>query len=134
MEQLDQLFDYDVLFSLTKFILSGIVTGPNIVRKLLSMLSHQCSYTLMVRWNVETMISLSDTSVILSDTFRQLQSRIPIEVELSLYHHGYYIDIFTVPRTDRYLCVDTSSNKDIVCGYARISTFFSFGQMLFCTI
>ncbi|CAM4984113.1 unnamed protein product [Rotaria socialis] len=29
MELLDQLFDHDVLFSLTKFALEGIVTGPN---------------------------------------------------------------------------------------------------------
>jgi len=121
---LDQLFDHAVLFSLTKLILLGLVAGPDVVRNLLSMLCHQCSYTLMVRWHVETMISLSDTSVILLDTFRQLQGRIAIELELSLYHHGYCIKALTVPRIDRYLSVDSYSNKNIVCGYVEISIFF----------
>jgi len=129
-ELLDQLFDHDVLFSLTNFKLLGLVTGPDVVRNLLSMLCHQCSYTLMVRWHVKTMISLSDTSAILLDTFRQLQGRIPIELELSLYHHGYCIKALTVPRIDRYLCVDSYSNKNIVCGYVEISIFF-LRQMLF---
>ena len=40
MELPDGLFDHDVLFSLTNFTLVGMVTGPYIVRKLLSMVSH----------------------------------------------------------------------------------------------
>ncbi|CAF4300244.1 unnamed protein product [Rotaria sp. Silwood2] len=52
MELLDKLFDHDVLFSLTKFTLEGIVTGPNVVSKLLSMLCHQCSYTYIVQCQV----------------------------------------------------------------------------------
>jgi hypothetical protein len=128
--ELDQLFDHDVLFSLTNFTLLGLMTGPDVVRNLLSMLCHQCSYTLMVRWHVETMISLSDASVILLDTFRQLQGRIPIELELSLYHHGYCIKALTVPQIDRYLCVDNYLNKNIVYGYVEISIFF-LRQMVF---
>ncbi|CAF4152120.1 unnamed protein product [Adineta steineri] len=50
VESIDQLFDHDVLFSLTNFTLVGIVTGSRVVRNLLSVLSDQCSYTLMVHW------------------------------------------------------------------------------------
>ena len=77
VEPLDQLFDHNVLFSLTNFTLLGLVTGFKVVRNLLSMLCHYCSYKLMVTWHVETMIPLSDTNIILLDIFRQLQSRIP---------------------------------------------------------
>ncbi|CAF0750078.1 unnamed protein product [Adineta steineri] len=62
VESIDQLFDHDVLFSLTNFTLVGIVTGSRVVRNLLSVLSDQCSYTLMVHWRVRTMISYSDTN------------------------------------------------------------------------
>ncbi|CAF4898421.1 unnamed protein product [Rotaria sp. Silwood1] len=44
-ELLDQLFYHDVLYSLTNFTLVGMVNGPYIVCKLLSMLCHQCSYS-----------------------------------------------------------------------------------------
>ncbi len=122
--ELNQLFDHDVLFSLMNFTLLGLMAGPDVVRNLLSMLCHQCSYTLMVRWHVETMISLSSTSAILLDTLRQLQSRIPIELELSLYHHGYCIEASTVPRIGRSLYVGSDLNKNNVCGYVKISIFF----------
>ncbi|CAM4985216.1 unnamed protein product, partial [Rotaria socialis] len=92
MELLDQLFDHDVLFSLTKFALEGIVTGPNVVSKLLSMLSHQCSYTYIIRWIVKTTIALSNTSSIFLNTLQQLKGRIPIELELCLHNDGYSID------------------------------------------
>ncbi|CAF1523782.1 unnamed protein product, partial [Adineta steineri] len=97
-ESIDQLFDHDVLFSLTNFTLVGIVTGSKVVGNLLSMLSDQCSYTLMVNWRVRTMISYSDTSIILLDTFRQLQSRIRIELKLSLYQQCYTIAVSTIPQ------------------------------------
>jgi len=63
MELPARLFDRDVLFSLTNFTLVGMVTGPYVVRKLLSMLCHQCSYTLHVRWHVKTEISHYRTQV-----------------------------------------------------------------------
>ena len=131
MELLDQLFDHDVLFSLTNFTLLGLVSGAEIVRNLVSMLCHQCTYTLMVRWHVKTMISLSDTSVILLNTLRQLQGRIPIELEISLYHDGYCIKASTIPIIDRYLCVNNYSNKNFVCGYVQISICFFLRQILF---
>jgi hypothetical protein len=68
-----------------------MVSGPYIVRKLLSMLSHQCSYVLNVRWCVKTAILLSDTSVILLGAFRQLKGPVPTELELSLDTKGYFI-------------------------------------------
>ncbi|CAF5027055.1 unnamed protein product [Rotaria sp. Silwood1] len=114
MELLDKLFDHDVLFSLTKFTLEGIVTGPNVVSKLLSMLCHQCSYTYIVQWFVKTMISLSNASSILLNALQQLKGRIPIELELFLYNDSYSIKAFTLPRKDKYLCAYTYLNKNIV--------------------
>jgi hypothetical protein len=127
----DQLFDHDVLFSLTNFILLGLATGPDVIRNFLSMLCHQCSYSLMVRWYVEAITSLSDTSVILLNTFRQLQGRISIELELTLLYQGYRIEAFTVPRIDGYLCVDSFSSKNIVCGYVEICIFFLMTNCVF---
>ncbi|CAF4278475.1 unnamed protein product, partial [Rotaria sordida] len=75
MDLLDQLFDHNVLFSLTKFTLEGMVTGPNVVSK----------------WIVKTTISLSNTSSILLNTLQQLKERIPIELELCLYNDSYSI-------------------------------------------
>ncbi|CAF4685277.1 unnamed protein product [Rotaria sp. Silwood2] len=114
MELLDQLFDHDVLFSLTKFTLEGMVTGPNVVSKLLSMLCHQCSYTYIVRWIVKNTISLSNTSSILLNTLQQLKGRIPIELELCLYNNGYSIETFTLPRKDKSLCAYKYLNKNFV--------------------
>ncbi|CAF1448085.1 unnamed protein product [Rotaria sordida] len=114
MELLDKLFDHDVLFSLTKFTLEGIVTGPNVVSKLLSMLCHQCSYTYIVNWFVKTTISLSNASSILLNALQQLKGRIPIELELFLYNDSYSIKAFTLPRKDKYLCAYTYLNKNIV--------------------
>jgi hypothetical protein len=117
MELPDGLFDRDVLFSLTHFTLVGMVTGPYIVRNLLSMLSHQCSYVLNVRWCVENAILLSHTSVILLDTFRQLKGPVPIELELSLYPNGYSIIALTIPIIDKYLSAFTYLNKNTVRAY-----------------
>ncbi|CAF3639615.1 unnamed protein product [Rotaria socialis] len=114
MELLDQLFDHDVLFSLTKFALEGIVTGPNVVSKLLSMLSHQCSYTYIIRWIVKTTIALSNTSSIFLNTLQQLKGRIPIELELCLHNDGYSIDACTLPRKDKSLYAYKYLNKNIV--------------------
>jgi hypothetical protein len=117
MELPDRLFSHDVLFSLTNFTLVRMVTGPYIVRKLLSMLSHQCSYVLNVIWCVKTAILLSDTSAILLDTFRQLKGPAPIELELSLETNGYSIRASTVPTIDKCLCAFTYLNRNIIRAY-----------------
>ncbi|CAF0738379.1 unnamed protein product [Adineta steineri] len=122
IEPLDQLFGHDVLFSLTNFTLLGVVSGSKVVRNLLSMLSHQCSYTLMVNWCVETMISLSDTSTILLNTFRQLQSRIPIELKLSLHHHSYSIAVLTIPQIKKTLYANEYIKENIVRAQSRCSS------------
>jgi hypothetical protein len=49
-------------------------------------------------------ISLSDTSVILLDTFRQLKGRVPIVLELSLYGNSYSMRALKVPIIDKSLC------------------------------
>ncbi len=126
VEPLDQLFDHNVLFSLTNFTLLGLVTGLKVVRNLLSMLCHHCSYKLMVIWNVETMISLSDTSIILLDTFRQLQSRIPIEIQLSLNNHGYSVSASTIPKIKRYLYTSEYLNENNVYAYVDLCLFLSY--------
>ncbi|CAF3595229.1 unnamed protein product [Rotaria sordida] len=98
MDLLDQLFDHNVLFSLTKFTLEGMVTGPNVVSK----------------WIVKTTISLSNTSSILLNTLQQLKGRIPIELELCLYNDSYSIKAFTLPRKDKSLYAYKYINKNIV--------------------
>ncbi|CAF0848431.1 unnamed protein product [Adineta steineri] len=118
-ESIDQLFDHDVLFSLTNFTLVGIVTGSKVVGNLLSMLSDQCSYTLMVNWRVRTMISYSETSIILLDTFRQLQSRIPIELKLSLYQQCYTIAVLTIPQAKKTLYDNEYLGENVVWAQSR---------------
>jgi hypothetical protein len=121
---LDRLFDRDVLFSLTNFTLVGMVTGSDVIRNLLSMLSQECSYKLIVRWNVKTTIPLLDRSIILLDTFRQLKGRVPIELELSLYNDGYFIEAFTLPRINKSLDASAYLNENIVRAYVEIYLFF----------
>jgi hypothetical protein len=117
MELLDGLFDDDALFSLTHFTLVGMITGPYIVRKLLSMLNHQCSYVLNVRWYAKTVILLSDASAILLDTFRQLKGPVPIELELTVEINGYSIRALTVPIIDKYLSAYNYLHKYIIRAY-----------------
>lgn len=121
---LDRLFDRDVLFSLTNFTLVGMVTGSDVIRNLLSMLSQECSYKLIVRWTVKTTIPLLDRSVILLDTFRQLKGRVPIELELYLYEGGYFIKAFTLPRSNKSLDASAYLNENIVRAYVEIYLFF----------
>ncbi|UJR14510.1 hypothetical protein I4U23_001506 [Adineta vaga] len=122
VDSVDQIFDRDVWFSLTKFTLLGPVAGPTSIRNLLSMLSSHCSYTLMVTWHVQNMISLSDTSTILLDTFRQLQSRIPIEVQLSLNDHNYCIVVLTIPQIKSILYDNEFTSKNTVYAQSRYSS------------
>ena len=128
MELHDRLFDSDVLFSLTKFTLVGLIIGPNVLRNLLSMLSQQCSYAFNVRWSIPTAISLSDTSAILLDMFRQLKGRVPIELELSLFTDRYSIEASTMPRMNKCLTAYAYVNKNIVRAYVYI-IYFSHGKL-----
>ncbi|CAF4046120.1 unnamed protein product, partial [Rotaria sp. Silwood1] len=113
---LDRLFERDVWFSLTNFKLLGLVTGPHVIHNLLSMLSDQCLYVLIVKWYAWPSISLSDTSDILLNTFRQLKGRVPIELELSLNEDNYSIRALTIPRMDKCLSAYDYVNKNTVQG------------------
>lgn len=121
---LDQLFEQDVLFSLTKFILLASISGPHVVQNLISMLSNQCLYSLRVSWSVRTTVSLSNASSILLDTFRQLEGRVPIELELSLNKSSYRITALTVPRINETLTVCRYLDKNTVLGYEYSTSFF----------
>ena len=52
VDSINELFEVDVLFSLTKFSLWGDVDGPNVLQDLLSKLSNQCLYSFDVEWHV----------------------------------------------------------------------------------
>jgi hypothetical protein len=107
VDSINELFELDVLFSLTKFSLSAEVDGSYVLQDLRSMLSSQCLYSFDVIWSVGSVISLSDTSKILSDTFQQLKGRVPIELQVSLEENWYYVRAVTVPRMDKHLYVYT---------------------------
>ena len=66
---------------------------------------------------MKTAILLSDTSVILLDTFRQLKGRVPIELELALDTNGYSIRALTVPTIDKSLCAFTYLDKNTIRAY-----------------
>ncbi|CAF2456258.1 unnamed protein product [Rotaria sp. Silwood2] len=101
----NELFERDVLFSLMKFNLLAWVAGPHVLHNLQSMLSRQCLHSFDVIWSVGTVVSLSETSKILFDTFQQLKGPAPIELDLSLEENMYSIRALTVPRMDKRLCV-----------------------------
>jgi hypothetical protein len=117
VKSIKELFEHDVLFSLTKFTLLAKIAGPCVLHNLLSMLSSQCLYSLDVKWFLGTVVSLPETSNILSDTFEQLKGPVPIELELSLEKNMYFIRAVTVPRMDRSLCVYSYLHKNTVHGY-----------------
>jgi hypothetical protein len=121
VKSINQLFDRDVLFSLTKFTLSAKMAGPHVLNDLLSMLSPQCLYSFDIEWSVSSALSLSETSKILSDTFQQLKGSVPIELELCLEINCippmYSIRVITLPRMDRYLSIYLYLNKNNVQGY-----------------
>jgi hypothetical protein len=105
VKSINQLFERDVLFSLMKFTLWGKMAASHILQDLLSMLSSQCLYSFDVWWVVETVVSLSETSKILSDTFQQLKVSVPIELELSLEANMYSIRAVTESKRDGCLFV-----------------------------
>ncbi len=81
------------------------MAASHILQDLLSMLSSQCLYSFDVWWVVETVVSLSETSKILSDTFQQLKVSVPIELELSLEANMYSIRAVTESKRDGCLFV-----------------------------
>ncbi|CAF4488866.1 unnamed protein product, partial [Rotaria sp. Silwood2] len=105
VDSINKVFERDVLFSLIKFTLWARMGGPHILHNLLSMLSSQCLYSFNVKWLVRSIVSLSETSNILSETFQQLKGPVPIELELSVDENVCYIRAVTVPRMDKSLCV-----------------------------
>jgi len=117
VESIKEIFEHGVLFSLKNFTLLAEIAGCDVLHNLLSMLSSQCLYSLDVKWFVGTVVSLLETSKILSNTFQQLKGPVPIELELSLKKHMYSIRAVTVPRTDRSLCVYSYLYKNTVHGY-----------------
>ncbi|CAF3685872.1 unnamed protein product [Rotaria socialis] len=116
LESINELFERDVLFSLMKFRLLAWVAGPDVLHNLQSMLYSQCLYSFDAIWSVRTVVSLSETSKILFDTFQQLKELAPIELELSLQENMYSIRALTVPRMDKCLCVDLYLHKNTVHG------------------
>jgi hypothetical protein len=117
LESINQLFERDVLYSLTKFTLVGMVTGLHILRNFISMLSDQCLYSLDVWLRVHTTVSLFDTSIILLDAFQQMKGRMPIELELSLNDNNYSIRVLTVPRIGKSLRAYSYLDKNTVRAY-----------------
>jgi hypothetical protein len=116
-ESINELFERDVIFSLMNFTLWAEVDGPHVLHSLQSMLSSQCLYSFDVKWFVKTVLSLSETSKILFDTFQQLEGPGPIELELSLRETMYSIRALTVPRMTKCLCVYSYLQKNTVHGY-----------------
>ncbi|CAF2372365.1 unnamed protein product [Rotaria sp. Silwood2] len=81
------------------------------------MLASQCLYSFDVDWSVTTVVSLRQTSKILSETFQQLKSPIPIELQLRLEEDMYSIRAVTIPRMDKYLSVYCYLRQNTVHGY-----------------
>jgi len=117
VKSIEKLFERDVLFSLTNFTLLAKIAGPDVLHNLLSMLSSQCLYSFDVKWFVKSVVSLPETSKILSDTFQQLKGPVPIELELSLEENMHSIRAVTVPRIDTTLYVYSYLHINTVHGY-----------------
>lgn len=82
VKSINELFERDVLFSLTNFVLVAQVDAPCALRNLLSMLSSQCLYSFNVNWFVRTVMTPLERNKLLSDTFEQLKGPVPIELKL----------------------------------------------------
>ncbi len=113
-----EFFERDVLSSLMKFSLFTTIDSPHLLYNLLPMFSSQCLYSFGIIWYMETPVSLSETSKILSDTFQQLKGSVPIELELSI-GIGYMSSIRarTIPSMKQYLDVNSYLDKGTVLGY-----------------
>jgi hypothetical protein len=98
IQGLTQLFDTEVLSSLSRFALSGEVASTNDLRQVLSVLSAQCSISFDIRIYEGIRLVRSDVSQVLLETFRQLKSRTPIELTLELWSDSYMIQAVTLPH------------------------------------
>ena len=117
VKSIERLFECDVLFSLTNFTLLGDITDLNVLHNVLSKLSSQCLYRFDLTWHIIGVVSLLDTSNILSNTFEQLKGPVPIELEVSLEENTYSIRAMTLPRMDSYVDVDSYLSEMQVNGY-----------------
>lgn len=126
LDQFDQLFDRDVLFSLKKFRLLGTVAGPEVVHHLISRLSEECLYSFNVRWDVADELSQANTSTVLLNTIREMKGRIPMEVQFYLYRYRYTAEAYTVPRLNKSLTVQEYFNTRTINAYVQslLSVFF----------
>jgi hypothetical protein len=93
-----QVFDTEVLSSLSRFSLTGRMASTNDLRQLLSILSAQCSTSFDIRIYEAISLVRSDVSRVLLETFRQLKSRTPIELTLELCSDNYMIQAVTLPH------------------------------------
>lgn len=82
LKAIEMLFEDDVLFSLTNFILLAEITDLDVLHNILSKLSSQCSYRFDVNWKInKDEVSLSDSNIVLN-TCEQLETPMSIDVEL----------------------------------------------------
>ena len=105
LQALTQLFCCDVFIVLTHFSLVGQVTSVHVVGQLLSILSDGCSYSLAVKWFHTSVVARSESSALIVDTFRRLNSRKRTELQLELCSDHCMISVFTMPRKDTQLFV-----------------------------
>jgi hypothetical protein len=116
VDSINELFELDVLFSLTKFSLSAEVDGSYVLQDLRSMLSSQCLYSFDVTWHAKHVVSLSETNKIFFNTFHQLKGSVPIKLKIYLVLDKYFIRASTIPLQDTDLCVSSYLDKDTVHG------------------
>ena len=106
LESIEILFEDDVLFSLTQFILLADLTDLDVLHNVLSKLSSQCLYRFDVTSNVTNdEVSLSDPSNFVSNTFEKLKVPVSVELESSSKGNHYYIRAMTLPRVDSFFSV-----------------------------
>ena len=114
IEDLTLLFDTEVLSSLSHFSLTGKMATTNDLRQLLSILSTQCSTSFDIRIYERISLVRSDASRVLLETFRQVESRTPIELTSELRSDSYRIQAVTLPHRTLQLCIRHSVDSDRV--------------------
>jgi len=114
VDTINELFEVDVLFSLTKFTLWGRVDGANVLQHIRSKLSSQCLYSFDVEWHVKNVVSLSESDKIFFNTFHQLKGSIPIQLQMYSLINKYFIRASTIPMVDTDLHVSSYLNINFV--------------------
>jgi hypothetical protein len=102
-------FSRDVFFHLTHFSLVAEQLDNQVIQRLLSMLSVQCSYSLDIQRQetIQTVVGQSIPNDLVLNTLRQLKGRKPIEVELKADFNLYNIRAYTLPQKCRQLDLTT---------------------------